>query len=61
MNDIKISITLHVQTNTTNKLRSTVEHTIHRLEILYVNESDQLANLPLHRPGHNCASYAISS
>lgn len=53
LNDLKNSITLHVRSITTDQLRSAVEHTVHRLEILQVNEGGHMEHLSLHRPGHD--------
>ncbi|GFY04706.1 uncharacterized protein TNCV_419611 [Trichonephila clavipes] len=53
LNDLKNSITLHVRSLTTDQLRSAVEHTVHRLEILQVNEGGHVEQLFLHSPGHD--------
>ncbi len=52
-NDLNNSITLHVRSLTTDKLRSAVEHIVHRLEILQGNEGGHEEHLSLHRPGHH--------
>ncbi|GFS63823.1 uncharacterized protein TNCV_1128401 [Trichonephila clavipes] len=62
-NDLN-SIMLYVRSLATDQLRSAVEHTVHRLEILHVNVGGHFQHLSLHRPVHdcdNCSSCAISS
>ncbi|GFY56067.1 hypothetical protein TNIN_347401 [Trichonephila inaurata madagascariensis] len=53
LNDFKNSITLLVRSLTTDQLRSVVEHTVSRLEILQVDEDGHFKHLSLHRPGHD--------
>ncbi|GFX91211.1 hypothetical protein TNCV_1246261 [Trichonephila clavipes] len=53
LNDLKNFITLHVQSLTTDQLRSAVEYTVHRFEVLRMNEGGDLEHLSLHRPGHD--------
>ncbi|GFV25785.1 uncharacterized protein TNCV_3867551 [Trichonephila clavipes] len=52
LNDLKNSITLHVRSLTTDLLRSAVEQTVHRIEILNGNEV-LTEPLSLHGPGHD--------
>ncbi|GFY78018.1 uncharacterized protein TNIN_20721 [Trichonephila inaurata madagascariensis] len=53
LNDLKNSITFHARSLTIDPLRSAVDHTLHRLEILQGNEVGHLEHLSLHRPGHD--------
>ncbi|GFY60259.1 hypothetical protein TNIN_500171 [Trichonephila inaurata madagascariensis] len=51
VNDLKKSITLDVRSFTTDQLRYAVEHAVHRLEILQVNEGGHVEYLSLHGSG----------
>ncbi|GFS64283.1 hypothetical protein TNCV_3945981 [Trichonephila clavipes] len=53
LNDFKNSKTLLVRSFTTDQLRSVVEHTVHHLDVLQVDERSHFKNLLLHRPGHD--------
>ncbi len=53
LNDLKNSIALLVRSLATDQLRSAVEHTVHRLEILQLNEGGRVEHLSLHLPGND--------
>lgn len=47
--DLKDRITLHVRMITGDQLRSAVEHTVHRLHVLHLNEGGHIEQFALHR------------
>ena len=47
--DLKDSITLHVRNISNDQLRSAVEHAVHRLQILQLEEGNHIEQLSLHR------------
>lgn len=47
--DLKDRITLHVRQITGDQLRSAVEHTVHRLHILHLNDGAHIEQCALHR------------
>ncbi|GBM37664.1 hypothetical protein AVEN_9954-1 [Araneus ventricosus] len=53
LDDLKNSITLHVRSITTDQLRSSVKHTVHRLETLQASDGGHIEHLSLHRPEHD--------
>ena len=53
LNDLKNSITLHVRSITTDQLRSAVEYSVCRLEILLVNKHSHMELFSLPRPRHD--------
>ncbi|GFS48266.1 uncharacterized protein TNCV_2296531 [Trichonephila clavipes] len=47
--DLKDSITLHVRSISVDQLRSAVEQTLHRLQILHLEEGNHIKQHSLHR------------
>ncbi|GFU68126.1 uncharacterized protein TNCV_247901 [Trichonephila clavipes] len=49
LEDLKDSIALHVRSISVDQLRSAVEQTLHRLQILHLEEGNRIEQHSLHR------------